>query len=446
MNIIDFLACFYFLLDLILSKFDTIYGTYIIYYRFFKIMYVLRLWNLIKKLDYMKIIKYVFKNTYSSFCFILLLNVISISIYSILGMQLYKDKFDLTIPSNLERNFNSFEKSFMTVFSIITMDNWDALLIECMKVDKVTSCFFIFSIVFFLGFMMFNLLTTVLLHGFEALYQGDLKTVGGRLKDEYNLFKVKQILLKYNSLDERFSNFPQSSMDNEIENFNFFGSKRSTRQTQTGVVSSDKCIKLSTKERISKFFFDQIKKQKKSYLQDFDLTSRNSYFIFNETNKIRLICRRLNKMKIFHQVIYTNLLVSVFFFCVETFLDYSSVTDEITLKLICHNITIITYSIFVLDTFIKSIDQGLILREKSYLRNSANIIDFLSIIGFFGELIHHSMVKDTYLRITGWSFFRILRTINITYQNEKMKLLLKAIFKSLHGLFSVTLIVLTVWY
>lgn len=121
MNIIDFLAFLYFLLDLIFSRISENVDSYS---RFFKIMYVIRLWKFLKKLEYMKIIKYVFKNTYISFIFILFLNVISISIYSILGMQLYKHKFDMEVKYNTERNFNSFEKSFMTVFSIITMDNW----------------------------------------------------------------------------------------------------------------------------------------------------------------------------------------------------------------------------------------------------------------------------------------------------------------------------------
>jgi len=445
MNIIDFVACFYYLIDLVLNNIDEISGSYITYYRFFKIMYVLRLWKLLKKLEYMKIIKYVFKNTYSSFIFILLLNVISISIYSILGMQLYKDQFDLTITSNLVRNFNSFDESFMTVFSVITMDNWDSLLIECMKVDQVTSFFFMFSLLFFLGFMMFNLLMIVLLYGFEVLFQGDLKVIGGKLQDEYSLFKVKQILLKYNSNDDPFSNFAPITMDNnELENFNFFGSKRSTRQTQTYAAgNSEKCIKLNTNDRISKSLL--VRRQKKYYLLNFDLTNMNSCFFFNENNLIRTLCKKINDTKAFHKIIYINLIISVFFCCLETFLNYEQVNSQNEIKSVCHFVTIITYSIFTVDTIIQSIDYSLILRENAYLRNSANVIDFLSILGFIVELLHFLVTKTPYIRITQWSLFRILRTINVTYQNEKMKLLLKAIFKSLHGLFSVTLIVLTVW-
>ena len=367
------------------------------------------------------------------------------SVYSILGMQLYQGKFE----SQSDRNFDSFEKSFMTVFSVITMDNWDSILIDCMKVDSITSVFYILSMIFFLGFMMFNLLITVLLHGFENLLQGDLKVYGGKLKEEYNLFKIKKILSKYNSLKEKINqnNFFQNSLENDDDNYNFFGTKRSVRHTGQNLVGSDRLIKINSTERVSKSNEDRmmtIKRLKKFYLLNFDFSNKNSCFIFNDASIIRIICRRINNSHIFHQFVYMNLIISLMFISAETFFNYSD-NKYLNFKKLIHSMSFVTYTIFAIDTIVKSIDLGFVLRKNSYLRSSANFIDFFSIIGFIIEIFLYLGSNEYYLRLTQWSFFRILRAINITYQNEKMKLLLKAILKSLHGLLSVTLIVLTVW-
>ena len=395
----------------------------------------------------MKIIKYVYHNTYSSFIFILLLNFLAISVYSILGMQLYKDKFDLTITSNLERNFDSFEKAFITVFSVIIMENWDSILIECMKVDQITSFFFMFSMIFFLSFMMFNMLTTVLIHGFETLIQGDLKVYGGKLKEEYDLFKVKQILLKYNSIKERIdktSSFFQNSFENDHDNYNFFESKRSTRQTALQIPLGSPIYDKMIAETASKLLSEQIKRKKKFYLLDFDFKNMNSFFLFNEKSFIRKICRKINKKPIFHLLAYINLILSLIFISIETFLNYS-INSQINIKGLCHVCNILIYFFFTVETMIKSIDLGFILSANAYLRTSANLIDFFSVIGFYIEILIVLSFEEPYIRLSRWSLFRVLRAINITYQSEKMKFLLKAIFKSLHGLLSVTLIVLTVW-
>lgn len=417
------------------------------YYRFFKIIYVLRLWRQLKKLEYMKIIKYVYQTTYSSFFFILCINFLSISVYSILGMQLYKDKFNLALQNNLERNFNNFEKAFTTVFSIITMDNWDAVLIECMKVDQTIGAFYIFSLIFFLSFMMFNLLITVLIYGFENLLQGLVKTGGGRLQDEYNLFKVKQVLIKYTSFQEKIKkNSINNSLNHDtmLENYNFFNSKRSTNKTPNGMITSAKGFKLSSNERISRSFFEQLRKQKKFYLINFGINDENNCLFFGEDNYIRIFCHKINKNNIFHNVMYILLIMHIFFICLETFLKFSDDSNPM-IKNVC------TYSIFIIffilsfETIVQSIDLGFILRNDAYLRNPANIINFLSVVSFAIEAFFYFYFRNEYLVLSKWSFFRILRSINITYQNEKMKLLLKAMFKSLRGLFSVSLVVLTVW-
>lgn len=451
MNIIDILACLYYVVDQCFN-FGNFSEVYSVYYRFFKIFYVLRLWKLLKKLEYMKIIKYVFRITYSSFIFILFLNILAISVYSILGMQLYKDKFDEKLEINLIRNFNDFQSAFIAVFSIITMDNWDSILIECMKDDQVIGAFYVLSLIFFLGFMMFNLLTTVLIHGFENLLQGIVTSKGGKLQDEYDLFKVKQVLLKYTSFKEKMernSNNFNTTLNNEMfENYNFFKSKGSSNTNRaTGhnfFMNSAKCFKFSSNERITKTYFEQLIKQKKFYLINFDCNNTNTCLIFHEENILRILSHKINNSRYFERFSYLITLNHTFFICFETFLNYSN-DSNVTLKQICHYNTLVSFYIFSFESLIKSIDLGFILKSGAYLRSPSNILNFLSVVFFHLENSFYFMNENEFLRITKWSFFRIIKTINIIYQNEKMKLLLGAIFKSLRGLFSVSLVVLTVW-
>jgi hypothetical protein len=95
-----------------------------------------------------------------------------IFILALLGLQLFKGKFDndpLGIPDN---NFDDFLSSFFTMFQILTMENWQTVMYvtlrnqESVLVDILIPIV-IFVIWIFLGnFILLNLFLAILLDAF----------------------------------------------------------------------------------------------------------------------------------------------------------------------------------------------------------------------------------------------------------------------------------------
>ena len=79
-------------------------------------------------------------------------------------MKLYGNKFT-SLGNDL--NFNSFQTSFILMFQILTLENWQIILFECMKVGgNFLSSIFLISWIFIGNYILLNLFLAILLDGF----------------------------------------------------------------------------------------------------------------------------------------------------------------------------------------------------------------------------------------------------------------------------------------
>jgi hypothetical protein len=88
---------------------------------------VLRVARLLKSMQSMQTIMDVISRSISSFGYLSLLLLLFIFIYALLGMQTYGGKFNF--DEGLPRgNFDDFNTAFVTVFQVMTMENWNEIL------------------------------------------------------------------------------------------------------------------------------------------------------------------------------------------------------------------------------------------------------------------------------------------------------------------------------
>lgn len=99
---------------------------YITYFRFFRILILLRVVKIFKKIEYMTFIFQIFKNAFLSLISIFFIFLLFICFSSLLGRSLYREIDIKYFPQS--PNFSSFSQSFMTIFTIITLDNWFDLM------------------------------------------------------------------------------------------------------------------------------------------------------------------------------------------------------------------------------------------------------------------------------------------------------------------------------
>jgi len=95
---------------------------YIVYFRFFRILVLLRAIKIFQKLEYMNFIFQVLKNSMDSFLSVSALFFLFICFTALIGRSLYKDVDKITYGDN--PHFSTFSESFMTILTIITLDSW----------------------------------------------------------------------------------------------------------------------------------------------------------------------------------------------------------------------------------------------------------------------------------------------------------------------------------
>jgi hypothetical protein len=267
-------------------------------------------------LSFMKVIILVVSKCLQSFIYIALLLLLFIFVYSLIGMEVYGGQLDF--QKETRQNFNDFFNSILTVFQIMTLENWPDILIMCLRSSVPTPITIIFFVswIFFGNYILLNLFLAILLDSFTS---------------EEILTEMK----KENDDDEKkFEKFEQPK-------------RRVTYIDQKALFS------MMTQEPLPV------------------LANNKSIYIFSSNNPFRIMCNRFVKSKFFENFILFTITASSIKLAIDTYIDQSLISDivDITINLI-----------FISEACVKVISMGFVLHEKSYLRESWNIMDFIIIL------------------------------------------------------------------
>ena len=118
--------------------------------RIFRTFRVLRVAKLLRHMKSMNVIISVLSKSISSFIYLALLLLLFIIIFALLGMQIFGGKFNF--PEGQPRgNFDSFHSAFVTIFQILSLENWPDVLDDAMRssAGPASALFFIFWILIF---------------------------------------------------------------------------------------------------------------------------------------------------------------------------------------------------------------------------------------------------------------------------------------------------------
>ena len=81
-------------------------------------------------MEYMHVIVFLFKTNLSLFISGYFIFFLILFMFALLGFNFYENKFEKDIFVYQTYNFDSFSNSFITVFNIITLENWYHIFIE----------------------------------------------------------------------------------------------------------------------------------------------------------------------------------------------------------------------------------------------------------------------------------------------------------------------------
>ena len=141
-------------------------------FRLIRTVRVLRVARLLRGLQSMVTLLDVIENTIGSFGYIVLMLLIFMLIYALFGIKLFAGKWNY--PDGLPRpNFDSFNNAFISVFQLLTVENWPVLLYAGMR-NQFQPLVALYYISFLLigNYILLNMFLAIMLDSFVEVSAG----------------------------------------------------------------------------------------------------------------------------------------------------------------------------------------------------------------------------------------------------------------------------------
>lgn len=374
----------------------------------------LRIFRLFRVLKVMRIFRYtrslvllltVIKSSMSKFIYLLLLLLLMLVLFTLLGMEIFESTFDF--PEGLPRNnFDSFHWAFVTMFQVLSSENWDYVLRICMRSSAGHwSGFFIIVWLILGNFIILNLFLALLLGAFESdhnidgnetikfnrdeIFQGFLSKAK---KEEKARERILEHFINeeegeiYSLNDLNIMTFrPTGNLDNDLEekSMGMLSTENSVRKTMLAIV-------LNTKFEIIIIFIIAL-------------------------NIIKLVWDTyiLSEARDSPSEVASTIIDSVFTF------------------------------IFALEFIMKTIALGFCWGKRTYLADRWNKLDFVILIL---SLIDISLITVNIGVVKVFRAMRIFRPLRLIRYNSSMKVILKSLFESIIACLNVVIVIFVIWY
>ena len=143
----------------------------------------------------------VIQRAFMDFVWISLLMFVFIFIYTLLGRQIFQGSYDFGTDEELPReNFESFAIAFITVFQVLTMENWQTVMYSSMRsargsgLIKAVSALYYISWIFIGNFILLNLFLAILIDSFgEADAEVEDSEASLQSEEQAHIIHMKKI-------------------------------------------------------------------------------------------------------------------------------------------------------------------------------------------------------------------------------------------------------------
>ncbi|NXD79520.1 CAC1I protein, partial [Halcyon senegalensis] len=176
--------------------------------RTFRLLRVLKLVRFMPALRRQLVVLMKTMDNVATFCMLLMLFIF---IFSILGMHIFGCKFSLrtdtgdTVPDR--KNFDSLLWAIVTVFQILTQEDWNVVLYNGMASTSPWASLYFVALMTFGNYVLFNLLVAILVEGFQA--EGDAnRSYSDEDQSSSNMEELEQFQEVQEGSDPKFCAIP----------------------------------------------------------------------------------------------------------------------------------------------------------------------------------------------------------------------------------------------
>ncbi|CAD8095967.1 unnamed protein product [Paramecium sonneborni] len=361
--------------------------------------------------------------TFKQYIYLTIFMFIIITIYAMIGMDLYAGNLDQNDSLGQLHSFDNLLKAMMTIFNIMTNDDWYGVYVIGSEINTVAATIYSFSMVIILNYLTYGLVLAILLDGF------------GRYLDEKDEADQsdKQILEHQMTCSE----------DADLFNAEIDSSRQFKVKSQ--FLSQAQICELEEKEQpkikadlmesllISlKQLNKQVMKQNPKLFQD--IQCETSLYLFEKTSKIRIICCNLCTSLAFYWFTNLVLICSIFVMIIGTYHDYELERSQYPYILL-----MILNFFMLLEDVICIIAKGLCLDKGSHINYSWQLIDLIYLLGFFINSDQQNPIIKICL------FLGHFRPMKLMYRIKWLDKIRAALAQSLFDMLKILLTLVSVW-
>ncbi|XP_058229316.1 calcium channel, voltage-dependent, L type, alpha 1D subunit, a isoform X3 [Hemibagrus wyckioides] len=330
-------------------------------------------------------------NSMKSIASLLLLLFLFIIIFALLGMQVFGGKFNF--DHKKRSSFDNFPQALLTVFQILTGEDWNQVMYDgIMAYGGPSSSGMIVCIYFIILFVCGNY---ILLNVFLAIAVDNLADSG-------SLSSSKKTEERNDEDEEEEFKVP---VDDEKENGEEEEAPSGPRPTVIELVRKEKIV---------------------------PIPEGNAFFIFSNTNPIRVMCH-----KIINHHIFTNLILVFIMLSSVSLAAEDPIRNHSFRNIVLGYADYVFTSMFTFEIVLKMMTFGAFLHQGAFCRNYFNLLDLLvvgvSLVSFGIQSSAISVVKI--LRV-----LRVLRPLRAINRAKGLKNVVQCVFVAIRTIGNIMIV------
>ena len=489
-NKFDFVIVVFSIVDLVTSQLglDGIQGLTVL--RTFRVLRVLKLAKSWKSLSELLI---TIMSSLMDVSIAAALALLMMFIFTLLGMEAFGGQWNeesfgegVDVP---RANFDDFLTGFMTVFQVLTGENWNDLLWASYKTSGALGWVYFLSLTFVGNYMIFNLFLAILLAKFNEGAE-EAEQDKEDLENEIRDAKAAKKLAKKLRREQRELDLEQGNVSSIVRPGSPSPNSSPTpsplpspNKNDTEVEHEDSYREVLEKQkRVSMSHADLENEQEEEYPdidEEVHVMNGVSLFILSTENKFRQMCFQLATNKKFDQLILILIIVSSIFLAMDepwvstcacydkndpsTFSEACTSTYPLSwvgyfqegnslgyYKFLLYSDMVISI-VFTFEMVLKILSFGFAFHQHAYLRNGWNVLDFFIVcvslvalstgplrIGICGVAADASTLKT----LRALRIFRALRPLRVIKRDPGLRLVVNSLFLAAAPIGTVTLVTL----
>mmetsp|Transcript_58370 Transcript_58370/g.186060 ORF Transcript_58370/g.186060 Transcript_58370/m.186060 type:complete len:1610 (+) Transcript_58370:485-5314(+) len=332
-------------------------------------------------------------------------------------------------------NFDNIFWSIITIFQILTGENWNEVMYDGMRSTSTVAAFYFLLLTIVGNYIILNLFLAILLDNFadggdddeeEEKEKEDAKPEGNQIAPSKEEGKVDAA-----AADSKAGASPVDALHSSIATGMKEPLPAVAGQPRATGSNSEKRHKPASKSISAKINQMSATVEESGSWPSIALNG-NALFVLPPTNPLRLLLARLVCHKMFEYFIIALICLSSLVLAIDSPGLSGKAKDVISV------VDLIFVILFAIEMVLKVLVLGFVFHKGAYLRSSWNILDFFIVVVGFINLSG----GDQLSALRALRTFRALRPIRMASRNEGMKVVINALFKAIPGIGNVSLVCL----